>query len=299
MRFDFRPVAVLSITLTLCTPARAQYEAPPFDSIHLAVPEISQARDWYLAHMGGNIGETADRVALGKWSGDHPLPLQLIFEVSADAKPSAGSVIDSIGFSFDDLQVKVRELQAAGVKVVTPVTDDPGSWKRAVVEDPWGTRLELVEDPDLLGLHHVTLRVRDPAASLAWYVRAFGGDRATVKGREAFRYRDLGLFYLFAVKDDRTEPSQGHSIDHLAWGPIDLDKVVNDLKTLGVTFSSNPNPRGYPACNFVGGDGEGGSPVIRRLYCAQPDQLPHRIVFLEGPEGVRVELVQHLEAGGH
>src|SRR5258705_10050644 len=81
--------------------------------------------------------------------------------------------------------------------------------------------------------------------------------------------------------------SQGHSIDHLAWGPLDLYKVVNDLKTIGVTFSSNPNPRRYPACNFVGGDGEAGAPAIRRLYCAQPDQLPHRIVFLEAPDGVR------------
>ena len=294
-----RSAAALVIALSVCSPARAQYEAPPFDSIHLAVPEISQARDWYLKNMGGNVGETADRVGFGKWTGDHPLPLQLIFDVSVDAKPSSGSVIDSIGFSFDDLQGKVRELQTAGVTVIAPVADDPGWWKRAVVEDPWGTRLELVEDPDLLGLHHVNLRVRDPAASLAWYVRAFGGDRATVKGRDAIRYRDLGLFYLFAVKDERAVPSTGHSIDHLAWGPLDLDKVVNDLKTLGVTFLSNPNPRGYPACNFVGGDSEGDTSAIRRLYCAQPDQLPHRIVFLDAPDGVRVELVQHLEAGGH
>ena len=291
---------ILLLVLGVCAPARAQYEAPPFDSIHLAVPEISQARDWYLENMGGNIGETADRVAWGKWTGDHPLPLQLIFEVSADARPSAGSVIDSIGFSFTDVDQTVKKLQAAGVKVVTPVTESPTYWKHAVVEDPWGTRLELVEDPDLLGLHHVTLRVRDPAASVAWYGRAFGGDRTTIKGQDAIRYRDLGLFYLFAVKDDRTELSKGHSIDHLAWGPLDLDKVVNDLKTLGVTFSSNPNPRGYPSCNFVGGDAEeGGVRPIRRLYCTQPDQLPHRIVFLEAPEGVRVELVQHLEAGGH
>jgi catechol 2,3-dioxygenase-like lactoylglutathione lyase family enzyme len=291
--------AAILFALGVCAPARAQYEAPPFDSIHLAVPEISQARDWYLKYIGGNVGETADRVGFGKWTGDHPLPIQLLFEVSANAQPSAGSVIDSIGFSFDNLSVTVRELQAAGVKVVTPLTDDPGYWKRAVVEDPWGTRLELVEDPDLLGLHHVTLRVTDPKGSLDWYVRAFGGDHVIVKGRDAIRYRDLGLFYLFAVKDEHTVPSQGHSIDHLAWGPLDLDKVVNDLRTIGVTFSSNPNPRGYPACNFVGGDGEAGTPTIRRLYCAQPDQLPHRIVFLEAPDGVRVELVQHLEAGGH
>jgi catechol 2,3-dioxygenase-like lactoylglutathione lyase family enzyme len=295
-----KSAAAFVIALGVCAPVRAQYEAPPFDSIHLAVPEISQARDWYVKNMGGNIGETADRVAFGKWTGDHPLPLQLIFDVSTSATPSAGSVIDSIGFSFNDLDATVKELQAAGVKVVTPVTQDATYWKRAVVDDPWGTRLELVEDQDLIGLHHVTLRVKDPKASLDWYIRAFGGDRATVKGRDVIRYRDLGLFYLFAVKDDSTVPSKGHSIDHLAWGPLDLDKVVNDLKTLGVQFSSDTNPRGYPSCNFVGGDAEeGGARAIRRLFCTQPDQLPHRIVYLEAPEGVRVELVQHLEAGGH
>jgi catechol 2,3-dioxygenase-like lactoylglutathione lyase family enzyme len=276
-------------------PANAQYEAPPFDSIHLAVPEISQARDWYLNNMGGNAGETADRVAYGRWSGDHPLPLQLVFDVSTSATPTAGSVIDSIGFSFNDLDAKVRVLQTRGVKIVTPVTNDGTDWKRAVAEDPWGTRLELVEDLDNLGLHHVNLRVKDPNASLAWYVRAFGGDRASVRGREGIRYRDLGLFYVFASKDDTTTPSEGHSIDRIAWGPIDLDKVVNDLKPLGVVFSSDTNPRANPACNLVGGYTE----EVRRLFCTQPNQLPHRVVYLVAPDGVKVELVQHLEAGGH
>src|SRR4051812_45914467 len=128
--------------------ATAQYEAPPFDSIHLAVPEISSARDWYLAHMGGNVGETADRVAFGNWTGDHPIPLQLIFEVSAAARPSAGSVLDSIGFSFPDLDAKVKQLQADGVKITSPISKTGADWKHAFAEDPWGTRLELVEDND-------------------------------------------------------------------------------------------------------------------------------------------------------
>jgi len=290
-------IIVVAIGLLSSASPSAQYEAPPFDSIHLAVPEISQARDWYLQNIGGNVGETADRVAFGRWTGDHPLPLQLIFEVSSGAQPSAGSVIDNIGFSFNDLDAKVRELQAAGVKIVTPVTTNGTDWKHAVVEDPWGTRLELVEDQDNLGLHHVTLHVKDPGPSLAWYVRAFGGDRASVRGREGIRYRDLGLFYVFASKDETAMPSEGRSIDRIAWGPLDLDKVVNDLKTLGVKFSSDTNPRGYPSCNFVGGGADEGG--IRRLFCTQPDQLPHRIVYLEAPDGVKVELVQHLEAGGH
>jgi catechol 2,3-dioxygenase-like lactoylglutathione lyase family enzyme len=295
-----RPSAVgaccAALVLLLCPPVHAQL-TEPFDHLHLAVPDIEQAREWYLRHMGGNVGETPERIAFGEWKGDHPLPIQLLFMQSATARPSAGSTIDHIGFSFSDLDAKVAALQAAGVKVVSQVKELPGLWKQATVEDPWGTRLELVQDPDALGLHHVELRVGDPEESFRWYVRAFGGDRTKYKGIEAIRYRDLGVFYLIIVKDDNATPSHGHVIDHLGFGPIDLDKVVNDLTSQGVKFTSNPNPRGFPACT-VREAGEGGRDV-RRLYCAEPDQLAHRVVSLDGPGGVRIELVQHQEAGGH
>jgi catechol 2,3-dioxygenase-like lactoylglutathione lyase family enzyme len=292
--------ATVGCILLLLTPsvARAQL-TEPFDHLHLAVPDPEQARDWYLRNIGGNVGETPDRVAFGEWKGDHPLPIQLLFLQSATARPSKGSTIDHIGFSFASLDAKLAALQAAGVRVVSPVTEIPGRWKQAMIEDPWGTRLELVEDPDALGIHHVEIRVADPEESFRWYVRAFGGDRTKYKGIDAIRYRDLGVFYLIIVKDDQATPSQGHSIDHLGFGPIDLDKVVNDLTAQGMKFTSNPNPRGFPACSFRGGSGEGSVREIRRLYCAEPDQLAHRVVFLEGPGGVRIELVQHLEAGGH
>ena len=291
---------VLCVSVSLWpVAARAQgsYEAPPFDSIHIAVPEISTALDWYRHNIGGNAGETADRIAFGRWTGDHPLPLSLIFEVSAGAKPSAGSVVDSIGFSYPDLDAKLKELQAAGVKITSPAAKTGQDWKHAFIEDPWGTRIELVEDPDNLGLHHVNLHVKDVNASLAWYVRAFGGDRASVYGREGIRYRDLGLFYVFASQDDAAEPSEGHSLDRIAWGPIDLDKTVNDLKQMGFDkFSSDTNPRANPQCNFIANGAEEG---IRRLFCTQPNQLPHRTVYLIAPDGVKVELTQHLEAAGH
>ena len=290
--------AALALLLLLApgTPAHAQL-TEPFDHLHLAVTDVEGARDWYIEHMGGNAGETSETVAWGKWPIDHPLPLQLHFQLSPDARPSAGSTIDHIGFSFANVAAQVEKLQAAGVKIVTPVTDVPGLGKQAVVEDPWGTKLVLVEDPDAPGIHHVELRVPDPDKTLQWYVHAFGGDRTKYKGQiEAVRYRDLGVFYLFAVKDTEAKSSSGHSIDHISFGPIDLDKLVNTLTAEGVKFTSNPNPRINPACRFVQTDN---GAEFRRLYCAQPDQLSHRVVYLEGPDGVPLELVQHLEAGGH
>jgi catechol 2,3-dioxygenase-like lactoylglutathione lyase family enzyme len=298
MRSGLSSAVAFALVLAVCVPAQAQRVAP-YDSLYLAVPDIAQARDWYMKNMGGSAGEIPERVAFGQWLNEHPLPIQLVFLTSPNAQPSKGSVIDSIGFSFKDLDAKMKDLQAAGVKVVAPVADVPGLWKRAVIEDPWGTTLELVQDPDLLGLHHVTLAVPNPDQSVAWYVRAFGGDRTKLNGQiDAIRYRDLSLFYLVAVKGDRTAPSPGHSIDHLGWGPLDLDKVVKDLTGFGVKFVSNPNPRGYPACGFLAAgaaDRGAGSSEIRKLACTQPDQLPHRSVYLDTPDGVRIELVQHLE----
>ncbi|HEY5617642.1 MAG TPA: VOC family protein [Vicinamibacterales bacterium] len=286
----------LLVVLTVCTPASAQL-TEPFDHLHLAVTDVERARDWYIQHMGGNVGETSETVAWGKWPSDHPLPIQLHFLLSADARPSAGSTIDHIGFSFANLDTQIEALRAAGVKIVSPVTEISGLWKQAVVEDPWGTKLVLIQDPDALGIHHVELRVPDPEQTLRWYVRAFGGDRTKYKGQiEAVRYRDLGVFYLFAVNDENAASSARHSIDHFSFGPIDLDKVVNALTADGVKFTSNPNPRINPGCRFVQTDSESG---IRKLYCAQPDQLSHRVVYVQGPDGVPLELVQHLEAGGH
>jgi len=299
MKMTVPVVTALALVLAVCAPAAAQL-TEPFDHVHLAVTDVERAHDWYIQYMDGNEGETPETVAWSKWPGDHPLPVQLHFMLSADARPSAGSAIDHIGFSFADLDAEVQTLRTAGVKIVTPVEEVPGLWKQAVVEDPWGTKLVLVQDIDALGIHHVGLRVPDPDLTLRWYVHAFGGDRTKYKGQiDAVRYRDLGVFFLFAVKDEYAPPSPGHSIDHISFGPIDLDKVVNTLTAEGARFTSNPNPRINPPCRVVQPDGESPARGIRRLYCAQPDQLSHRVVYLEGPDGVRIELVQHLEAGGH
>ncbi len=297
-RLGAHALLALGALLALPAPAAAQV-TDPFDHLHLAVPDVERAREWYIQHMGGNAGESPDTVAWGKWPADHPLLIQLLFLLAPAAGPSAGSAIDHIGFSFADLDVTVAQLRLSGVKIVSPVTEVAGIGRQAVAEDPWGTKLVLLQDPDALGIHHVELRVPDPDASLRWYVNAFGGDRVKYKGVvDAVRYRDLGVFYVFAVKDDTAVPSAGRAIDHIGFGPIDLDKIVGTLTAQGVTFISNPNPRLNPGCRFVLGDGEAASGV-RRLYCAQPDQLAHRVVFIEGPGGMRIELVQHLEAGGH
>src|SRR5579872_2618585 len=120
----------------------------PYDHVHVNVPDTKAAADWYEKYFGGKrITEAPDRLMFGS--------TRFMFLRKADAKPSAGSAIDHVGFSFADIDAKMKEFEGAGIKIVTPTREVPGLFKIAFVEDPWGTRIEVVQDPDLLGLHQI------------------------------------------------------------------------------------------------------------------------------------------------
>jgi catechol 2,3-dioxygenase-like lactoylglutathione lyase family enzyme len=259
---------VCSLVIAFGVPAGAQVSRTVlYDHVHLAVPDPEQARDWYIKNLGGNVGETAERVAFEPWTNRAPLPVQFLFIKASDARPSDGGVIDSVGFSVTGLEAKVKALEAAGASLKEPVENVRGLWKRAVVEDPWGVKIELVEDPGHPGFHHITLRVVNPEESVKWYLTAFGGERTRLAGRlDALKY---GTTYLIVAKGDGTVPSQGRAIDHLGWGPTSIDATAADLKAKNVTFTAAPQPK--------------------------PNAFGHRTAYVEGPGGVRIELVEHTE----
>jgi len=112
----------------------------PYDHIHVNVPDPAAAATWYEKYFGGRrITEAPDRMMFGS--------TRFMFLKKADAKPSSGSAIDHVGFSFPDLDAKMKEFEAAGIKIVTPVREVQGLFKLGFVEDPWGTRIELNERP--------------------------------------------------------------------------------------------------------------------------------------------------------
>jgi catechol 2,3-dioxygenase-like lactoylglutathione lyase family enzyme len=237
----------------------------PYDHIHLAASDPEKAYDWYVANLKGQAGENPGRMIFERFNGSRPLPVQLMFIKAPDALRSQGGVIESIGFSFADVESAVKMLEAAGAKIAEPVAAVPGLWKRGVVTDPWGVKIELVEDRNHLGFHHIALRVADPEATTRWFVSAFGGDRVKLGGRlDAVQY---GSTYLLVLKGEGAARSQGRAIDHLGWGPSSMDAAATDLKGKGVQFTSEPAPK--------------------------PNQLGHRTAYVEAPGGVRIELVEH------
>ena len=228
------------------------------DHIHLAVPDQAKAVEWYRKHFGGTpMTEGVERLMFGE--------TRVLFQLNKAAKPSSGSVLDHVGFSVTDLDAAVKALEADGAKVVTPARDVAGLFKLAFIEDPWGVRLEIVQDAAKLGLHHVHLRAPDPAAALVWYVDKFGGTVGKLKDRiDGINY---GGVWILAQKGEAV-PSEGHAIDHIGFRPLNVDGLVAGLKAKNVKVTTEPRP------------------------LTLPSGVSMRLAFIEGPDGVRIELVQ-------
>jgi catechol 2,3-dioxygenase-like lactoylglutathione lyase family enzyme len=225
------------------------------DNVHIRVADPAQAREWYIKHLGATAGAAPTQVFFGK---------MLIAIVKTDKpQPSAGSAIDHIGLSFADLDAKMKELQAAGVKVLTPMREAPGLFKLAFIEDPWGVKIELAQDTERLGFHHIHLSAPDPAATLQWYEDMVGGKREKLKGQiEGLRYDGI---WLLAAKSGATAPvsSGERAVMSLGWQIRDIKQADSAFKAKGVKAVVEPR-------------------AIGKLWYA----------FYEDPNGARVELLQ-------
>ena len=120
-----------------------------------------------------------------------------------------------------------------------------------MIEDPWGVKLELVEDPQLLGFHHAHTRAADPAAMLRWFEDVFGGRRGMLKGRiEGLQF---GPVWLLVDRADNPPPSDGHAIDHLGFRTTDITSELAYLKGRNVPVLGEPRPDGLFVDAIVAG----------------------------------------------
>ena len=253
-------VMIVAAVCAACPAAAAAQSAMAnlFDHIHLAVPDQEKAVAWYQQHFGGlPTSEGTERLMFGD--------TRFIFQRNEKALPSSGSSVDHIGFSVTDLDATLKALESGGATIVTPARDVAGLFKLAFIEDPWGVRVEVVQDSARLGLHHVHLRSPDPAATLAWYVDKFGGAIGKLKDR--IDGINLGGVWLLVARGDAT-PSRGRAIDHIGLRPLNVDTVVSELKGKSVVVTTEPRDLKLPS------------------------GVTMRLAFIEGPDGVRIELVQ-------
>jgi predicted enzyme related to lactoylglutathione lyase len=236
-----------------------------WDHVHLTAANPPKAADWYAKHFGGERTESG------------PFPAVLFGKNVVKFKPGAdgygksvGSAVDHIGFSVEDVAGTMQALEADGATITNePRTVPAAGFTFGFVEDPWGTRIELIDDAETPGFHHVHVTAEDVPNALEWYKTAFGGEIVPFKGFAPVRGIKYGDTWLLVMGARETpEPIAGRAIEHLGWRVPDIAAFEKQLETVGGKFVIGPqkNPEGF------------------------------MFGFMETPGGVKIEIIESAEA---
>jgi predicted enzyme related to lactoylglutathione lyase len=228
---------------TVVYAAEPAARATEYDNVHIRVLDPAKAAAWYVSALGATPSEppapNTAQVTFGS---------NVITITKADTiQPSMGTRIDHIGLSYRNLDAAVKRAEAAGAKVTSAPREAPGIFKYAYIEDPWGVRIEMVEDTERLGFHHVHLRVKDPDATLSWYAQQFGGERTRLRGKvDGVRF---GGVWLFAMGSGTETPAPPGAITIVALRFNDVDAALKGLAANGVKVTAEP--RSLPALRYA------------------------------------------------
>ncbi len=257
---------VAAVATLVAIPAIAR--AADYHHVHITASAPSEGVRWYEQHM--DCEPVADRSDAADCAG-----VELVFVVQPAIGSTQGTGVNHIGFSYPDLTAKMAELEAVGVRGSgvrlqrfpdgSTLRDVPGLFKLGFVFDPWGTRIEMVEDPERLGFHHIHLSATDPAATLAWYQDVFGGETASLKGRlDGLLFDDVWV--LVSEAESIPATTQGRAIDHIGFSVPDLDAAAADMRRKGIVFQTEPE---VP---------EGGRTSAKRAFIVGPDNVRLAVV---------------------
>ncbi len=227
-----------------------------FDRITINVGDPAAAAEWYAKHLGGRPTKVAaaPAVVFGKTT------IALV-KGKTPIGESVGSGLDHLGFSYENLDAAMQRFASSGVRIVSGIEKD-GPVRYAFIHDPWSTLIEVVEDPEIRGFHHIHLATRDAKSTLHWYTDVFGGKVSRFAGLIG-GIRDGDTWILVKQVDHPLKPTTGRAIDHLSWPVERFDAVVKHLVAKRAAFES---------------------PLGQTQTAAS--------LFVEGPEGVRLELVR-------
>ena len=246
-RCDVRAALPCVIGLLALVPSVARAADGTLDHVHLNVTNGDVAAQWYIGFLGckavpghGDVAQCGD--------------MRILFVNKPPRGGNDGTAADHVSFGVADMTTTMERLLKAGVsgggvRVMdreSPIHDVPGVGKVAYVKDPWGTKLEIIEDARRTGVHHVHLFSADPTATTAWYQRAFGGTPGMLTpSLGGLQYGTTWLIVTAPNPDSPSplQPTAGRTIDHVGFSVANLDGTVADARESGVQVRREPGAK--------------------------------------------------------
>ena len=215
---------------------------------HLASKDVEANKKVFLA-MGGKL----------YMPGGNPLIMfpglyiNLVLGAGKGEGGTQGSVVNHVGFIVDNVQQRVAQWKAAGVKVLP---GGNGRLDQAYVETPDGLRMEILEDKmqtvPIRNEHiHLSLTEAEIPKAQAWYAKTFGGKASTRNGAPVV---DLpGVQIRFAKADKKQAPTLGRVLDHIGFDVKDHPAFVKKLEADGIKLDqpARTNPQGGNTTTYI------------------------------------------------
>jgi catechol 2,3-dioxygenase-like lactoylglutathione lyase family enzyme len=278
--------------------AHSQDTPPPqlahFHHVHLNSTDPPAAIDFYTSKFAAEKGKVAGQLD-AVWAQKSWL---MFTKAATPPKSEITSSIWHIGWGAENMKETYQKQLDSGTKFATPITDisdigggnATGVFFFAYVDGPDHQLIEL-NTARHHNFGHIHLLSKDPVAAGEWYMKEFGLLRPArgTPSREPRMYRGYQIgpsmslmmdnvnFIFFPWQyaktewpdlwKDRTEfeSTKGHVTDHIGFSVDNLDETIARLKKDGVTVTDEPR-------SVLGG----------KL----------KIAFIEGPDKVRIELVE-------
>jgi len=235
---------------------------------HLISKDVEANKKLFLA-MGGKLFNPGQPVIM--FPG---LYINLILGTEKGDGGTVGSTVNHVGFIVDNVQRRVAEWKAAGVKVLPGGALPTGGNRldQAYVETPDGVRMEILEDKtQTVPIRNEHIHFALPAAEIpkaqAWYAKVFGGQTAVRNNAPVVNLPGVQL--RFNAADTKQAPTRGRVLDHIGFDVKDHAAFVKRLEAQGIKLDEPPRK---------GATG-------------------NTVTYITDPWGTRIEIVQRAPLG--
>ncbi len=235
----------LIVALVLClmpAPARAQLAAPnaagiTMGHVHLNVRNIEASKKFWVA-LGGTPVKIGTLEAV-KFPG-----VMMILRAMEPARPSAGSIVDHVGFLVKDGAASVAVFKTLGTKMELNASGRGGFFYT-----PDGLRLEMPErtmQSAPIVFDQIHFFVPDPAASgktmadmEEWYAKVFSASPGQPGGNPATLYEAKvlpGVNLRYSKNPTPVVATRGGALDHIGFEVKNLEAFCKKLEASGIKF---------------------------------------------------------------
>jgi len=202
-------LSLFAATVGFSTTARAAQ----LDSIELPAKDPTATAKWYASNFDGKRKRSS--VKFGS--------LTLTWKKAEQGEATTNPAIAHLGFAVDNTAQKLAELAKSKVKVLKDAHSGPAStW--AIVEDPNGMLVGILEVPGVKGFQHVMLNAPLNARreTLRWYEKVVGGEVQNLAGSPLWTGIRTNNAWLLFQDEKTSNEAKAYTNASMTWRVDDV-----------------------------------------------------------------------------